>query len=122
MSAHANDSPLGKVMRGPFLVPAVAEQEIRELTWECCGIVRDRAGLESALVTLADTEWVPAASPTLAAVELRNMHQVARLVARAALRREESRGAHYRTDFPEKRDDFRKPSRMSAFPEPVGRP
>jgi len=34
------------------------------------------------------------------------MATVARLIARAALRREESRGAHYRLDFPE-RDDRR---------------
>jgi L-aspartate oxidase len=34
-----------------------------------------------------------------------NLVTVARLIARAALRREESRGAHYRDDFP-KRDDL----------------
>ncbi len=38
--------------------------------------------------------------PDRAAFELRNMHQVASLIARAALAREESRGGHYRTDFP----------------------
>jgi L-aspartate oxidase len=34
-----------------------------------------------------------------------NILTVGRLIARAALRREESRGGHYRTDFPE-RDDI----------------
>jgi L-aspartate oxidase len=38
------------------------------------------------------------------------MHEVALLIARRALWREESRGAHYRTDFPEKRDEFLRPS------------
>ncbi len=122
MSAHASDSLPGETTRPPILVPAIAEREIRELTWEHCGIVRDRAGLESALATLDRTESAPGASPTLAAVELRNMHQVAGLIARAALWREESRGAHYRTDFPEKRDEFLQPSRASILPEPVGRP
>ena len=112
----------GETTRPPILVPAIAEREIRDLTWECCGIVRDRAGLESALATLDRTEWAPVAAPTLAAVELRNMHQVAGLIASAALWREESRGAHYRTDFPEKRDEFLQPSRTSILPEPVGRP
>ena len=36
------------------------------------------------------------------------MHQVALLIARCALAREESRGAHFRTDYPETRDAFRK--------------
>jgi L-aspartate oxidase len=122
MSAHANDSVPAAAIRQPILVPGIAEREIRDLTWEHCGIVRDRARLESALSTLDRTEWVPVAAPTLAAIELRNMHQVAGLIASAALWREESRGAHYRTDFPDKRDEFLQPSRASILPEPVGRP
>jgi L-aspartate oxidase len=121
MSSHASESVLATTARPPVLVPSITEREIRELTWEHCGIVRDRAGLESALATLDGAEWAPGPSPSLAAVELRNMHQVAGLIARAALWREESRGAHYRTDFPEKRDEFLQPSRTSILPEPVGR-
>jgi L-aspartate oxidase len=112
MSSHARDTIAGKAVRPPMLIPAITEREVRELTWECCGIVRDRAGLESAIRTLERTEWKPTASPTLAATELRNMHQVAALIANCALWREESRGAHYRTDFPEKRPEFLKPSRV----------
>ena len=39
-------------------------------------------------------------------LERRNLVQLAGLIAEAALWREESRGAHYRTDFPEKRPEF----------------
>ena len=46
-------------------------------------------------------------------IELRNMHEVALLIARCALWREESRGAHYRTDFPEKRVEFQRPSAIN---------
>ncbi len=101
-------------------------------TWEHCGIVRDRAGLESAIETLDRTEWAPSASPTLAAIELRNMHQVAGLIAAAALWREESRGAHYRTDFPGKAGRVsptvtrfnrrRNPSDGHEVPDDGGRP
>jgi L-aspartate oxidase len=38
------------------------------------------------------------------------MRQTALLIARCALAREESRGAHFRTDFPEKRPTFEKHS------------
>jgi len=60
---------------------------------EHCGILRDRAGLESAIGILEKTEWAVPAEQTLAAAELRNMHLVALLIARCALWREESRGA-----------------------------
>jgi L-aspartate oxidase len=38
---------------------------------------------------------------------------VAELIARSALLREESRGAHFRTDFPEKRTSFEHPTILS---------
>jgi succinate dehydrogenase/fumarate reductase flavoprotein subunit len=39
--------------------------------------------------------------PTRESIELSNMITAARLVTRTALEREESRGAHFRTDFPD---------------------
>ena len=112
MSGHATDKIAGTPRRPPILIPDTTERAVRELTWEYCGIVRDRAGLEIAINTLGRAEWEPAA-PTLAAIELRNIHQVATLIAECALWREESRGAHYRTDFPEKRPEFARASRVS---------
>ena len=44
--------------------------------------------------------------------ETDNMYQVIRLITRCALAREESRGGHYRVDFPESRKEFRKHSRI----------
>lgn len=118
MSSHAQDPVVGEAVRPPMLIPAITESQIRELTWECCGIVRDRVGLESAIRMLDRTEFAPTATPTLAATELRNMHQVAALIASCALWREESRGAHYRTDFPAKRPEFLQPSRVSLASGP----
>ena len=42
--------------------------------------------------------------------ERRNIHAVALLIAKCALAREESRGAHYRTDYPESRAEFQRHS------------
>jgi L-aspartate oxidase len=44
------------------------------------------------------------------------MHQVASLIALAALAREESRGGHYRIDFPSKSSAFEKHSLLTAAP------
>jgi L-aspartate oxidase len=112
MSCHARESVSGTPNRPPILTPMATERAVRELTLEHCGIVRDRAGLETAISTLERMEWV-STEPTLAAIELRNIHQVAALIAECALWREESRGAHYRTDFPEKRPEFARASRVS---------
>ena len=83
-----------------------AMEEIRSLAWEKCGIVRDGAGLEDAVGWLEARAGELPPSPENAAV--RNVHQVALLIARCALERRESRGAHFRADAPEKRVEFEK--------------
>ena len=53
-------------------------------------------------------------SPDRTSFEIRNMHQVATLISLAALAREESRGGHYRTDFPSKSIAYEKHSVLQA--------
>ncbi len=72
--------------------------EIQRIAWEKCGIVRSAEGLREGMTQL---EALTPASP-----EERNARQVALLIARCALAREESRGAHFRTDYPEAREAF----------------
>jgi L-aspartate oxidase len=79
-------------------VPDTVPAEIQRIAWENCGIVRSADGLREAAVQL---EALAPQSP-----EERNMRQVALLIARCALARQESRGAHFRTDFPETREAF----------------
>ncbi len=95
--------------------PAMHESEVRDLAWKHCGILRDAAGLELALKRLAETKIEVRESVTRAEYEVRNMHVVAGLIASAALARRESRGGHYRTDFPQRSPDYQKHSvqRMS---------
>lgn len=92
------------------LFPEMLELGLRSLTWRDCGVIRNGADMRSACDLLARTPLHPLPSPARADFELRNMHQVAYLIASAALAREESRGAHYRIDFPAKSSAFEKHS------------
>jgi len=92
-----------------FEVPGIHASHVRQLAWERCGIVRCADGLRQAIEELERSELAPA-EPTRERAALRNIHQVALLIARSALAREESRGAHFRTDFPAKRSEFEKHS------------
>jgi L-aspartate oxidase len=99
--------------RPTLFAPAFTEPQLRELTWEYCGISRNHNGLESTANALARIVWEPSSQPSLPVIELRNMVEVASLIAHSALWREESRGAHYRTDFPDKREEFLRDSSAS---------
>ena len=74
--------------------------EIQDLMWKEVGIVRDGPGLKRAIKTLESICPKVAHPRTRRAYEARNLQLAGLLVARSALAREESRGAHYRTDFP----------------------
>jgi len=95
-----------------------------ELMWNAAGIVRERESLELAVAQV--DRWIDrfdglALSQRLTATgriviedpssvrewgELRNLLTVGRLILRSALFRQESRGGHFREDFPETRDDL----------------
>ena len=93
--------------------PNTSEETIRNITWEHCAIVRSGEGLHRAIEQLESIECGGAVKADRHEFELRNMHTVALLIARCALAREESRGAHYRTDFPETEPGFQKHSKIS---------
>ena len=80
---------------------ALGSEEIRALAWERCGILRDAAGLSAACQVLEEAGRPHSDSPPQLA-DANNMRMVALLIARCALAREESRGAHFRRDYPHK--------------------
>ncbi len=90
--------------------PAIAERELRAICWNSCGILRSGPELSAAYNRLHSRALAPVASPSRADFELRAMHQVGSLISLAALARRESRGGHYRTDFPAKSPAFEKHS------------
>jgi fumarate reductase flavoprotein subunit len=90
-------------------------QKLSDLMWEEAGIVRDRASLARALAGLdgldRELDGIGVASGDLAFnltwhdwLNLKNLIQVSRVIAAAADARHDSRGAHFRADFPETGD------------------
>ncbi|MEO6334805.1 MAG: L-aspartate oxidase [Pyrinomonadaceae bacterium] len=76
-------------------------KRVKRVMWERVGILRDADALRRAI---AEFDQISKANLS---VSSRNFVTLASLVAKAALWREESRGGHFRTDFPEQRDEFR---------------
>jgi L-aspartate oxidase len=101
------------------LFPVIQEDKVRGLSWERCGILRSGDGLMEACEKLGQTPLAPCPQPQRSLYELRSMHTVTHLIARCALARKESRGAHFRTDYPEKRPEFQKHSFISRHNEPT---
>jgi L-aspartate oxidase len=85
---------------------AQAIRDLRNVMYSNVGLVRNELGLREALARIAELE-AEFPSPSN---ELRNLLVVGRLIADAALARHESRGSHYRSDFPLADDAFAKRS------------
>lgn len=106
-----NEAPASRgEVPSPAEYPEITAEAVRDIAWKYCGISRSAEGLKEALRALESAAMRRAAGTTRRQHQLRNTHSVATLIARCALAREESRGGHYRTDFPEARPEFRKHS------------
>jgi len=80
-------------------------EQIRSLLWQQVGILRDGRDLKRAVEELDALEVPPPTKPSRRAWELHNIWTLAQVVTRSALAREESRGSHYRSDFPYHNDE-----------------
>ena len=108
-------APLTAALSAPFTRPAGPglydlQRELREAMWDRAGLVRDADGLGEALAEIDRIEAAldvvgVAGDPSLNTawqdwLNLKNQVLAARLIGRSALERRESRGAHWRRDFP----------------------
>jgi len=75
--------------------------QFQQLMWEKAGIIREREGLTEAANILSAWQDSLAAASDRDSLVLHNLILCGRLVTETALAREESRGAHFRADFPE---------------------
>ncbi|MGH9570895.1 MAG: L-aspartate oxidase, partial [Candidatus Angelobacter sp.] len=94
-SAAGNDQDVEQIIR-----------EMQLLMWDKVGIVRNRQDLHQALQLLQSTAERLPERDSRRHREARNLHIASMLITRSALARLESRGAHYRLDYPD-RDDAR---------------
>lgn len=84
-------------------VETADRETLQRLLWTHVGLERSLDSLREAAAALES--W-HAEGDSVEAGELRNLLDLARIMVRAAIAREESRGAHDRTDFPETREEF----------------
>lgn len=77
------------------------KKRVKRIMWERVGILRDR---DSLLRAISEFDQITAGNLSSSS---RNFVTLAKLIAKAALWREESRGGHFRTDFPEQNEKWR---------------
>jgi L-aspartate oxidase len=87
--------------RGVRSLPAPGLSALQTLHWDKVGIIRSKEGLTQAADTLAAWQKASMQPADRPSYELSALLLTGRLITEAAIIREESRGAHFRTDFPE---------------------
>ena len=102
---RASSLPPAAYSNGPVTISVEAPiSELQELMWKNVGIVRTGSGLTEAIKRLGEIGEKVSRPHSRREFEARNLQIVGTLVARSALAREESRGAHYRIDYPDHND------------------
>lgn len=107
------------------VTPSSVKNELKNLMWDKVAIIRNEKGLKDALNHLnvlkeklndmnvgEDTHYNKGLQEAL---EIINMIEIAILTVKSALIRKESRGAHFREDFPETKDEWKKSIVMNKY-------
>ena len=116
--AHVLDAEMARALHPFANKPSdlnVLREKLLDTMWDQVGVVRDRAGIERGLAAVDEIEAELLASGVSGDdrrfnltwhdwLNLRSLCEVSRVIALAALKRENSRGAHFRSDFPEPGD------------------
>jgi L-aspartate oxidase len=97
--------PAGDERVSGLLDPATTS-EIQQLMTDRAGVLRSGQGLAAAAEDLRKIGQQQSARPGVAAWEATNLHLLASALVAAAILRTETRGSHWREDFPESSDDW----------------
>jgi L-aspartate oxidase len=90
--------------------PPLNLPNLQSLMWDKVGIIRSGEGLDEAADILVTWESLLSQPSDRPSYELNNLVSCARLMAEAALLRKESRGAHFRADFPQTSPEWQRHS------------
>ena len=72
------------------------------------GVLRSKKSLQDTLAILEQLGTHQSSSPRIESWEVSNLYQLALAIVKAALTRTETRGSHWRSDFPDQSDNWRK--------------
>lgn len=116
--ADLEEERIDNLVKEGDITPQQIKKELQETMWDNVAIIRNEHGLKMALMTIRTLEdrmrrmEVPEGyrfnRNLQDALEVENMIETARMVATAAILRQESRGSHYREDFPDLKPDWKK--------------
>lgn len=84
--------------------------ELREIMWDRVGIIRDAEGLADAYARIERLKEVFTPRVHVSELELGNMLSLGSIIVKSATERLESRGGHYRSDYPVTYEEWRKHS------------
>ena len=111
-------SRIENLIKKGSIKPKDFKNRIKKLMWEKVSIVRDEDTLNEALKELIEMEKdldkldvndsKQYNVDLVTALEVINMVEICILTVKSAILRRESRGAHYRSDFPESKDEWKK--------------
>lgn len=109
---------ISNLIKNGDVYPIEIKKELEEIMWKNVAIIRNENSLKSALERISELKEMSKNmkvsglmsydNDLLDALEVTKMLEVAELVTKSALLREESRGAHYREDFPETEEKWKK--------------
>lgn len=109
---------ISNLIKNGDVYPIEIKKELEEIMWKNVAIIRNEEGLNAALKRINELKEMSKDmkvsglmsydNDLLDALEVTKMLEVAELVTKSAILREESRGAHYREDFPETDDIWKK--------------
>lgn len=116
--ATAEQDRIQSLFKDGEYYPFEIRKELQEVMWKNVAIIRNREGLKTAIARIKELKEMLARVKVPSvdvynkdlqdALEAEKLLEVALLTAESALIREESRGAHFREDYPETRDEWKK--------------